>query len=63
MEPANPGAVVVNKSYEQLSNGLFHNISYLIGFNSLEAVSLISCNNRMVLIVSKKNGNDLLFQF
>lgn len=54
MEPPHPGAVVVNNSYDQLANGLFHNISYLIGFNSMEAIPIVSSNNLMTLLISYK---------
>ncbi|KAK4881475.1 hypothetical protein RN001_004794 [Aquatica leii] len=36
IEPPHIGAVVTNYSYEQLKNGLFHRIPYLMGINSQE---------------------------
>ncbi|KAF2900888.1 hypothetical protein ILUMI_05293 [Ignelater luminosus] len=53
LEPPHPGAVIVNKSYEQLANGLFHNISYLIGFNSLEAIPFVNVINTLRLYLLK----------
>ncbi|KAF5307295.1 hypothetical protein FQR65_LT07011 [Abscondita terminalis] len=39
VEPDHSGAVVTNHSYEQLRNGLFHRIPYLMGFNSQEILA------------------------
>ncbi|KAF5278663.1 hypothetical protein FQA39_LY00705 [Lamprigera yunnana] len=37
-EPLHPGAVITNKSYEQLQNGCFHRIPYIIGLTSEEGI-------------------------
>ncbi|KAB0802875.1 hypothetical protein PPYR_05061 [Photinus pyralis] len=47
IEPIHPGAVVVNYSYEQLQNGLLHNIPYIIGYNSLEGIPFVDMLNRI----------------
>ncbi|KAB0796176.1 hypothetical protein PPYR_10237 [Photinus pyralis] len=53
IEPIHPGAVVVNYSYEQLQNGLLHNIPYIIGYNSFEALPLIDLLKNFRLILSQ----------